>query len=172
MKYVPSYIVWCWRQVILQEFFFLGLLLGYCSNTDNFVFRHYSHYNGDILKFHYLLYEGVFCGRVAHNPTSEVVKQKTDPPSWRWEPPLPCGVQKSSTPAPKFCFLLRTHVGGTEDALKVFPPPVPQSTVAGSCRLPALRCLTVWSFSMASHHTHPTPEFLLQQLPVAWNALR
>lgn len=105
---MPSYIVWCWRQVILQEFF----LLGFCSNTDNFVFRHYSHCNGDILKFHYLLYEGVFSGRVAHNPTSEVVKQKTDPPSRRWEPPLQCGVQKSSTPAPKFCFLLRTHVGG------------------------------------------------------------
>lgn len=75
MKYVPSYIVLCWRQLILQEFF----LLGVCSNTDYF-FRYYSHYNGDILKFHDLLYEWVFSGRVAHNPTSEVVKQKTDLP--------------------------------------------------------------------------------------------
>lgn len=48
--------------------------------TQTIFFRYYSHYNGDILKFHDLLYEWVFSGRVAHNPTSEVVKQKTDPP--------------------------------------------------------------------------------------------
>lgn len=145
---------------------------GFVQIQTIFFFRHYIHYNGDILKFHYLLYEWVFSGRVAHHPTSEVVKQKTDLPSWRREPPLQFGLHKSSTAAPKFSFLLRTHVGGTEDALKVFPPPIPQSTVAGSCCLPALRRLTVQSFSMASHHTHPTPEFLLRQLPVAWNALR
>lgn len=133
------------------------LLIGGLFKHRLFFFRYYSHYNGDILKFHDLLYEWVFSGRVAHNPTSEVGKQKTEPPpppSWRWEPPLQFGVRKSSTPAPKFCFLLRTHVGGTEDALKVFPPPVPQSTVPGSCRLPVLRRLTVQSFSMASHHPH------------------
>lgn len=143
--------------------------------TQTFFFRYYSHYNGDILKFHYLLYEWVFSGRVAHNPTSEVVKQKTDSsprPLYKMGATTPIWSAEVLNPAPKFCFLLRTHGGGTEDALKVFPPPVPQSTVPGSCRLPALRRLTVKSFSMASHHPHPTPEFLLQQLPVAWNAFR